>query len=72
MAPVKVALMAPAAACCVEPTNAHEGLLEPLETDRREQKGGLAVRGGAYPVVGFFDYNTMSQNILKLSKRMVI
>ena len=52
--------MAPAAACCVEPTNTHEGLLEPSEAGRREQE---AVGGGAYPVFGFFYYNTMSQII---------
>lgn len=55
--------MAPAAACCVEPTNTHEDLVEPSETDRGEQKGSLAVGGGAYPVLGFFYYNTMSQII---------
>lgn len=69
MPPVKVALRAPAAACCVEPSNAHGGLLVPSEADRRAEVE-FGCGWGSRSRGGFVLFHTMSEIIGNEAKWM--
>lgn len=48
MPPIKLALLAPATACCGDSTNTHAGLLEPSKTEEsKEGKPESGSRSGS-------------------------